>query len=244
MPSYLYEAAARRPDRVQLECVRRGEFEGLRRLVHETPEARPDIGGPELHPTAGACIVGARKVLLAYNINLETSDVGIAREIARQIRTSSGGFAHVKALGLMLSSRNQAQVSMNLTDYEQTSLHTVYEAVRSLAASLGTAIAGSEIIGLMPRAAIEAAAQSCLQLENLSREVILEDRIAETLPSEADLLLDALADPEADRKVLNAAILASKAIRVCRLSGLDGMTYREDRDFFKDPVQIPASPDL
>jgi glutamate formiminotransferase len=158
VPVYFYEAAALAPDRVRLENVRRGGF--------ENPHLEPDLGGPALHPSAGACIVGARKFLIAFNINLNTPDVAIAKQIARQIRTSSGGLPHLKALGLLLESRNLAQVSMNLTDFEQTPLHVVYEHVRAAAEALGVTIAGSEMIGLVPQKALEMAAAHYLQLEN------------------------------------------------------------------------------
>ncbi len=179
VPVYFYEAAARRADRVRLENIRRGQFEGLRDAVRVDPERRPDVGGPELHPTAGATVVGARKFLIAYNINLATADVEIARRIARTIRTSSGGLPCVKAMGVMLASRNLAQVSMNLTDFETTPVHVVFEAVKQEAARNGVSIAGSELIGLIPRKALEMAAGVDLQWENLRPDSILEQRIAD-----------------------------------------------------------------
>ena len=142
--SYLYEEAARRPERRRLENIRRGQFEELRSLVGIDPDRRPDIGGPELHPTAGAVVVGARQFLIAYNINLETEDLSVAKQIARKIRTSSGGFPNVKALGLPLSTRGQTQVSMNLTDFRTTPVHIVYDAVSREAEGLGVKIAESE----------------------------------------------------------------------------------------------------
>ncbi len=117
VPVYFYEAAARREDRRRLELIRQGQFEGLRDEVRVNPDRHPDVGNAELHPTAGATVLGARKILIAYNINLDTPDVAIAKAIARKIRQSSGGLPFVKAVGLPLASRNQAQVSMNLTDY-------------------------------------------------------------------------------------------------------------------------------
>jgi glutamate formiminotransferase len=178
VPVYLYEAAARRPDRVRLENIRRGQFEGLREEVRTDPGRRPDFGSPELHPTAGATVMGARKFLIAYNINLNTADVTIAKRIARTIRTSSGGLPCVKAMGVMLASRNLAQVSMNLTDFEQTPMHRVFEAVRREAERYGVTIAGSEIIGLVPNQAIAMAAEFYLQIENFRSGLILENRIA------------------------------------------------------------------
>jgi glutamate formiminotransferase len=183
VPVYLYEAAARRPDRVNLENVRRGQFEGLREEVRTNPDRRPDFGDAELHPTAGATVMGARKFLIAYNINLNTADVGIARRIARTIRTSSGGLPCVKAMGVPLASRNLAQVSMNLTDFEQTPMHRVFEAVRIEAERCGVTIAGSEIIGLVPNQAIAAAAAFYLQIEDFRSGLILENRLAEASDS-------------------------------------------------------------
>jgi glutamate formiminotransferase len=177
IPVYFYEAAARTPDRQRLENVRRGQFEKIREAVLDDESRRPDIGGPGLHPTAGAVIVGARRFLIAFNINLRTSDVQVAKDIARAIRTSSGGLPAVKALGLSLPSRNLAQVSMNLTDFEQTGLHTVYNEIARRAAAHGVEIAGSELIGLMPRGAVEQAAAAFLKLENFDTQRIVENRI-------------------------------------------------------------------
>jgi len=177
VPVYLYEAAARRPDRVRLEDVRRGQFEGVREEVRTNPARVPDFGGAELHPTAGASIVGARNFLVAFNVNLATSDVSIARQIARSVRASSGGLPHVKAMGVLLASRGLAQVSMNLTDFETTPLHRVYTAVAQEAARLGVGIAGSEIIGLVPRRALEQVAEAFLRLENFRTGMVLENRL-------------------------------------------------------------------
>ncbi|MBC7926594.1 MAG: glutamate formimidoyltransferase [Bryobacteraceae bacterium] len=164
VPVYFYEAAALRRERVRLEVVRKG---GL----------APDIGGPELHPTAGAVIIGARKILIAWNVNLATRDLSVARSIARSIRASSGGFPHVKALGLPLLSRGQVQVSMNLTDFDATPMHVVFEAIRSRAHDAGVRIAGTEIIGLLPSAALERAAEAFFQFENFTAETVLETRL-------------------------------------------------------------------
>ena len=130
VPVYFYEAAATQPGRANLENIRRGQFEGLRDEIGTHPDRKPDFGEPRIHPTAGATVVGARKPLIAYNINLNTPDVAIAKEIARRIRFSSGGFRYVKAMGVFLKDRNQAQVSMNLTDFEQTPVELVFETVR------------------------------------------------------------------------------------------------------------------
>ena len=177
IPVYFYEAAAQQPLRQRLENVRRGEFEEIRRAALVDESRRPDIGGPELHSTAGAVIVGARRFLIAFNINLQTSDLQIAKEIARAIRTSSGGFPAVKALGVPLLSRNLVQVSMNLTDFEKTGLHTIYTEVARQAAERGVGIAGSELIGLMPRSAVEQAAAAFLKLESFDSQRIVENRL-------------------------------------------------------------------
>lgn len=177
IPVYFYEAAARREDRRRLENVRRGGFEKLSQWVLTDPEKRPDVGGPALHPSAGAVIIGARKFLLAFNINLATGDVEIAKAIAVKIRTSSGGLPHVKAMGVMLASRGLAQVTMNLTDFEVTPLHVVYEAVEREAAAHRVKIAGSEIIGLMPAKALAMAAAHALRTENFDERQILESRL-------------------------------------------------------------------
>jgi glutamate formiminotransferase len=169
VPVYFYEAAATSPERRALENCRLGGF--------ENPKMAPDLGGPALHPSAGGCIIGARKLLIAFNVNLQTDDVRVAREIARKIRASSGGMPFVKALGLPLAGRGLAQVSMNLTDFEQTPLHEVFDAVRSEAAARGVAIAGSEIIGLMPKKALEDAAAHYLQCENFESGLVLENRL-------------------------------------------------------------------
>lgn len=183
VPVYFYEAAAKSPGRQRLEDVRRGEFEGLREAVLTDVTKRPDVGGPGLHPSAGAVIAGARKFLIAFNINLATTDVSVAKAIARKIRASSGGFEAVKALGFPLESRGQVQISMNLTDFEQTGLFTVFETVRSLAREQGVEIAGSELIGLMPRRALEQAATDFLKLGEFDAMRVIENKI-EALRSE------------------------------------------------------------
>ena len=186
IPTYLYEAAARRPDRRNLENIRRGEFEGLREEVQTNPDRRPDFGGAALHPTAGATAVGARKFLIAYNINLASTDLRVAKSIAKKIRASSGGFPSVKALGVDLKARNLAQVSMNLTDFETTSLGTVFDAVTREAAGAGVEVEGSEIVGLIPRRALEDAAVHYLKVENFKPDLILENRLGNVLSAQAE----------------------------------------------------------
>jgi len=182
IPVYFYQAAAIRPDRVNLENVRRGQFEGLREASLADATARPDLGGPALHPTAGAVIVGARKILIAYNVNLKTTNLQIAKSIAKRIRASSGGLPSVKALGLPLSSRGLVQVSINLTDFEETPLHVVYSEVCRLAEAEGIEVKESELIGLMPRKALEAAAVGLLKLAHFDSQDVIENRV-ETLAS-------------------------------------------------------------
>lgn len=177
IPVYFYQAAATRPDRVQLEDVRRGQFEGLRQAILVDETRQPDLGGPSLHPTAGAVIVGARKLLIAFNVNLKSSDLEIAKFIAKRIRASSGGFPAVKALGLPLESRGCVQVSMNLTDFERTPVHVVYSEVCRLAAGRGVEIADSELIGLMPRKALEDAAAGLLKLSSFDSGRVIENCI-------------------------------------------------------------------
>lgn len=177
IPVYFYQAAATRADRLHLEHVRRGQFEALREAVLVDETKRPDLGGPALHPTAGAVIAGARKLLIAFNINLKTSDLGLAKSIAKRIRTSGGGFPAVKALGLPLESRGLVQVSTNLTDFEQTPVHAVYSEVCRIAAAHGVEIAGSELIGLIPRPALEAAAAGLLKLSGFDSQCVLEHRV-------------------------------------------------------------------
>lgn len=153
VPVYFYDAAAARPDRVLLEELRRGQFEGLREAVHREPARRPDVGGPNLHPTAGASAVGARRFLIAFNLFLDTPEVAIARAIARDIRQSGGGLAGVKAMGV--SAQEQAQVSMNITDFTRTPVGEVYAAVKEKAHRHGAEPVRAELIGLIPEAAVE-----------------------------------------------------------------------------------------
>ncbi|HYA64224.1 MAG TPA: glutamate formimidoyltransferase [Candidatus Sulfotelmatobacter sp.] len=181
IPVFFYEAAATRPDRVNLENVRRGQFEGLREEMKKNHDRQPDVGEPKLHPTAGVTVVGARKFLIAYNVNLNTADVSIANNIAKAIRFSSGGLRYVKSMGVELKARNLAQVSINLTDFEQTPMHRVYEVVKREAARYGAVPVGSEIVGLVPKKAIEMAADYFLQLENFSPSQVFENKLGATL---------------------------------------------------------------
>jgi glutamate formiminotransferase len=186
IPTYLYEAAARRPERRNLENIRRGQFEGLREEVRTNPKRRPDFGEAALHSTAGATVVGARKFLIAYNINLNTPEVALAKAIAKKIRASSGGFPCVKAMGVELKSRHLAQVSMNLTDFETTSIATVFDAVRREAAAQGIEVLSSEIVGLVPRKALEDAAVQYLKVENYHPQLVFENRLEQIIREQTE----------------------------------------------------------
>lgn len=176
IPVYLYEAAAAIPERQNLEDIRRGQFEGLKQDIRVNPARKPDFGDPQLHSTAGATVVGARKALIAYNVFLNTADVEIAKKIAKAIRFSSGGLRYVKGAGF--SVRGLAQVSMNLTDFEQTPIARVFEFVKREAARYGVLPMSSEIVGLIPKKALEQAAEWFLQVENFDSSMILENRLA------------------------------------------------------------------
>ncbi|MBZ5600221.1 MAG: glutamate formimidoyltransferase [Acidobacteriia bacterium] len=176
IPVYLYEAAATSPERQNLENIRRGQFEGIRADIATNPARKPDFGEPRVHPTAGATVVGARKFLIAYNVFLSTPDVDIAKKIAKAVRFSTGGMRFVKGAGFLV--RGMAQVSMNLTDFEQTPIHRVFEMVKREAARYGVIPVSSEIVGLIPKKALEAAAEWFLQVENFDSSLILENRLA------------------------------------------------------------------
>ena len=176
VPVYLYEAAAQTPERQNLENVRRGQFEGIREEVKTNPARKPDFGDAALHPAAGATIVGARKFLVAYNVYLNTPDVEIAKKVAKSIRFSNGGLRFVKGMGVGV--RGLAQVSMNLTDTDQSPIARVFEYVRREAARYGVMPLSSEIVGLIPKKALEDAAEWFLQVENFDSSLILENRLA------------------------------------------------------------------
>src|SRR5580693_672058 len=175
IPVYLYEAAAATPERQNLENIRRGQFEGIRADIATNPARKPDFGEPRIHPTAGATVVGARKALVAYNVFLNTPDVDIAKKIAKAVRFSNGGLRFVKGAGFLV--RGLAQVSMNLTDFEQTPIHRVFEFVKREAARYGVIPVSSEIVGLIPKKALEQAAEWFLQVENFDSSLILENRL-------------------------------------------------------------------
>ena len=176
VPVYLYEEASGNPARRNLEDIRRGEFEGLAKKM-ATAGWAPDFGPPAPHPSAGAAVVGARMPLIAYNINLATDRLDVAKKIAAAIRQSSGGFRYVKAAGFKLEDRGVVQVSMNLTNYEKTPIFRVFEAVKREAARYGVSILESEIVGLIPSAALAGAAEFYLQLEGFKPDQVLENKL-------------------------------------------------------------------
>jgi glutamate formiminotransferase/formiminotetrahydrofolate cyclodeaminase len=192
IPVYLYEEAATRPDRKNLEDIRRGQYEGLKDEIGVKPERDPDYGPARLGP-AGATVIGARQPLIAYNVYLTTDDVAIANQIAKAIRHSSGGLRFVKALGLLVEGR--AQVSMNLTNFRRTPVARVVETIRREAARYGVAIHHSELVGLIPQEALVETARWYLQLDQFEPEQILEQRLAQVLAEQQEPdFLDALAD--------------------------------------------------
>jgi glutamate formiminotransferase/glutamate formiminotransferase/formiminotetrahydrofolate cyclodeaminase len=181
VPVFLYERAASHSDHAPLESVRRGGLEGLAFRMSSDPDWAPDFGPGRLHETAGAIIIGARPPLIAFNVDLASTDLALARTIARSVRHSNGGLRHLKAIGVELPSRRLVQVAMNVTDYEVTPLHTAFKAVEAEAARHGVALAGTEIVGLVPEAAITEAARDALRLDRLDRMQILEARMEAVL---------------------------------------------------------------
>ena len=178
IPVYLYEAAARTSARKNLPDVRKGQYEGLKQEI-TNPERCPDFGPARMHPTAGATVVGARQFLIAYNINLGTSDVKIAKKIANCIREAKGGYKYVRAMGVMIEDRNVAQVTINMVDYTGTPLFRVFETVKSEAARYGVNVIGSEIVGLTPLQALLDVAEWYLRLEGFDRKQVLETHLFE-----------------------------------------------------------------
>lgn len=176
IPVYLYEEAATRPERKNLAAVRRGEYEGLKEAIGE-PGREPDFGPQSLHPTGGATAVGARPPLIAYNINLDSGNLDLARKIARSIRGSGGGYPTIKALGVLIEETATAQVTINICDYRQVSLARIFETVKSEADRYGVSISGSEIVGLLPMEALLDAAAFYLRLQGFHPGQVLENRL-------------------------------------------------------------------
>ena len=176
IPVYLYEESATREERRNLATIRKGQFEGFAEKIKD-PQWEPDFGEARIHPTAGVVAVGAREFLIAYNIDLATSDLSVAKEIARAVRYSSGGLRYVKALGFPLSEKGIVQVSMNLTNFKKTPILRVFELVKREAERRGVMVIGSEIVGTLPRRALYDVARMALQVRDFSDDLILEERI-------------------------------------------------------------------
>ena len=186
IPVYFYEDAALRPERKRLEVIRKGQYEVLKDEAKTNPDRRPDIGEACLHPTAGATVIGARKFLVAFNVNLDTPDVNIAKKIAAAVRASSGGFCHVKGIGLALEERGITQVSMNLVDYEKNSLYRVLETIRMEAKRWGVGVVETEVYGMIPVNAILESAAYYLQIAVFDPEQVLELRLLELMGKDAE----------------------------------------------------------
>jgi glutamate formiminotransferase / 5-formyltetrahydrofolate cyclo-ligase len=183
VPVYYYEEAAIRPNRTALEVIRKGQYETLRQEVTQ-PERHPDIGEPRLHPTAGATIIGARKFLIAFNVNLATDNLDVAKQIARAIRSSSGGLSSVKGIGLALEGRGMVQVSMNVVDYEKNALYRIVEFIRMEARRWGVAIAETEVYGMVPAAALLDSASYYMQAARLDPGQVIELAILDQIGGE------------------------------------------------------------
>jgi glutamate formiminotransferase len=247
VPVYLYEAAATSPERQNLENIRRGQFEGIREEIATNPARKPDFGDPRVHPTAGATVVGARKFLIAYNVFLSTPDVDIAKKIAKAVRFSSGGMRFVKGAGFLV--RGLAQVSMNLTDFEQTPIARVFEFVKREAARYGVQPLASEIVGLIPKRALEDAAEWFLQIENFDTSMILENRLAAVMGGKmavrglragVEPFVEQLAAPTAAPGGGSAAG-ASSPSRPANTSPIDRITTRTGRSAMPTLHSTPSA---
>jgi glutamate formiminotransferase len=243
VPVYLYEAAARTEERRRLENIRRG---GLAWLREHIAERLPDIGDAALHPTAGVAVIGARKFLVAYNVNLATHDLEVAKAIARTVRESSGGLPSLKALGLPLESRGLTQVSLNITDYERTGIGRAFEAVHAEAARRGVTIAASELIGLVPRRAWEQAGAYLARCDNFTPDRVIENRLeAASPPGSFDAVLDDISNPASpmgggSASAMAGALAASLGYKVARLSRVDAERFIAHREFFARVVDRDA----
>ncbi len=201
VPVFLYEEAATSPDRRNLADVRAGEFEGLREKIGKDPSKKPDFGPDKIHPTAGATAVGAREILIAFNVNLGTGDIGVAKKIAHELRAKDGGLEFVKALGFELKERGIVQVSMNMTNFHKSQLFKAFELVRLFAERYGVTVVGSEVVGLMPMDALVDSAEFYLRMENFSREQILEKMLFAPIPSTlTDQTLSTFSEEVASKK--------------------------------------------
>ncbi len=183
VPVYYYEESAIRPDRTRLEVIRKGQYEGLKEEIAK-PERHPDLGEPKLHPTAGATVIGARKFLVAFNVNLNTTDVEIAKTIGKRVRASGGGFTAVKGIGLALEDKGMVQVSMNIVDYDKTAIYRALEFVRMEAARWGVTVNGTEVYGMIPAAAMLDSAAYYMQIDDFDPNQVLELKLLELMREE------------------------------------------------------------
>lgn len=237
IPVYFYERASKRADRVNLEDVRRKGFEELRAQIEDPMMNRaPDVGHARVHESAGAIVVGARPFLVAYNINLQTDDIAIARKVARAVRGRDGGLRYLKALGFKLESRGIAQVSMNLVDYEKTHLHHAFEAVRREAERYGVSVRGSEIVGLVPQAALDVAAEYFLKIENFAPGLVLENRIEAAFAGKGEraTLKDFVAEVATGNPTPGGGAVAAHAASLGAALGEMIAHLTEGREKFKD----------
>jgi glutamate formiminotransferase len=183
VPVYFYEDAALRPERKGLEVIRKGQYEVLKVEI-TNPQRHPDVGEPKLHPSAGATVIGARKALIAFNVNLGTADVKVAKEIAKAVRSSSGGLCHVKGIGLALESRGLAQVSLNIVDYERNALYRVLELIRMEARKWGVTVVETEVYGMIPAVALLDSVSYYMQIADFDPDQVIELRLLEMLQDE------------------------------------------------------------
>ena len=183
VPVYFYEEAALNPERSRLEVIRRGQYEALKAEISQ-PERHPDVGEPKLHPSAGATVIGARKFLIAFNVNLGTSDLNVAKAIAKAVRASSGGLCHVKGIGLALEDRGLTQVSMNIVDYEKNALYRVVELIRMEAKRWGVSLAETEVYGMVPAAALLDSLTYYMQMTHFDRRQVIELALLDRLGQE------------------------------------------------------------
>lgn len=222
IPVYLYEETARTPERVDLAKIRTGEYEGIKKEMGVDPKRDPDIGQPKMHPTAGCVVVGCRMPLVAFNVNLGTKDVNIAKKIASMIRSRSGGFMYCKALGFNIEERGYTQVSMNLTNYKKTSIRKVYEVIKSEAMRLGVLPIGSEIVGLLPLDAIVNVSKGYLNLWDFDRNQILDLRVSHGGDGDTDWVPRAFVS-EVSKKVAapgGGSVAASAGALAAALGGM------------------------
>ena len=241
VPVFLYEEAASTPERRNLADVRAGEFEGLRDKIGKDPAKGPDFGPDKIHPTAGATAVGAREILIAYNVNLGTNDLSIAKKIAHQIRAKDGGLTYVKALGFELKQRGIVQVSMNMTDYHKSQLFKAEELVELFADRYGVPVVGSEIVGLVPMDALVDSAEFYLKLENFSREQVLEKRLFAASPSSlTNMSLSTFSEEVASKKATpgGGSVAAYMGALAAALVCMVGRITLSKKDAAQDSVRL------